>query len=100
MYDSDYETKWTETIKLDIRHAPGAPKITIEEPVCDDEATQDTITLLCTDDGLRANPPVSLFKWRLVNGEERVAPRVQVPSNMVLSNGASDVTCSSVNSIG
>jgi len=98
MRDTNYEALWTRTITLDVRYAPGAPKITIDEPVCDDEFRKDKFTFSCADDGLKANPPVTLYKWTLPNGEERTAPKVHVSANMLL--GEREITCFTSNEIG
>jgi len=99
MGDADYETLWTRTITLDVRYPPGAPRITIDEPVCDDEFRKDKFTFSCADDGLAANPPVTLYTWTLPNGESRTAPKVHVSANM-LQASERQITCSTSNEIG
>merc|ERR1719383_358081 len=71
MQDDDYQNVWTKTISLDVRYTPGPPKITIDEPVCDDEQMKDMFSFTCADEGLKANPPVTSTQWRLPNGESR-----------------------------
>uniref|UniRef100_A0A1A8FND7 Poliovirus receptor-related 1a n=1 Tax=Nothobranchius korthausae TaxID=1143690 RepID=A0A1A8FND7_9TELE len=92
------EEVYTESVTLDIQYEP---EVTIEGFDGNWYLNRENVQLTCRAD---ANPPVSLYQWRLINGS--ISSNIEIRDNVLLFKGPvtydlqGSYVCDATNSIG
>ncbi|XP_054586484.1 nectin 1a [Nothobranchius furzeri] len=92
------EEVYTESVTLDIQYEP---EVTIEGFDGNWYLNRENVQLICRAD---ANPPVSLYQWRLINGS--ISSNIEIRDNVLLFKGPvtydlqGSYVCDATNSIG
>uniref|UniRef100_A0A1A7WIL7 Poliovirus receptor-related 1a n=2 Tax=Iconisemion striatum TaxID=60296 RepID=A0A1A7WIL7_9TELE len=92
------EEVYTDSVTLDIQYEP---EVTIEGFDGNWYLNRENVQLICRAD---ANPPVSLYQWRLINGS--ISSNIEIRDNVLLFKGPvtydlqGTYMCDATNSIG